>query len=322
MISSINPKSPGELIEYLSFYVSGEYDNFKLQNCEWDERAATLHVNMLTRAAGLSHLYGRLENDFTKMINREVTDEMKSSITVTYAYSVPYIDAQILSLDVAKFIRANYPTVAMTMTDDDLHITESVGGYVINLAIAPQMQSYFRGHKAQIGFIQNLCDNHFYSFEFNLTDKHVDMHDDENAIAEFDKFLASQADSEVFVDKWMNVKTPEYFLGIPINRKPVKIKYIKKGDGQVIAGNINFIKPREFIRKTPEGTEELRQYYSFVIDDGEERMSCVFFPNKKSKPLFDKLVDGTFIAAIGNYSEQNGRTSMRVAGISLSDLKI
>jgi hypothetical protein len=123
----------------------------------------------------------------------------------------------------------------------------------------------------------------------------------------------------------MKVKNVEYFLGKPIKERPIKIEFLRVcPDDQIIAGRINFLAKREYEKKPKPGEEkpetpEMKPYFTFVLDDGENKQQCVYFPTQNSLSKIDKLIDGIVVTAIGTNTERNGRVSFRVMGLSLCE---
>jgi len=130
---------------------------------------------------------------------------------------------------------------------------------------------------------------------------------------------------EAGVDKVLPITGLEYFLGTPIKVRPVRIKYLRDSkDFQVTAGAIHFLKKREYQRDVPtkdgEGTEKVtKHYWTFLLDDGSDRVQCVFFPNSNTAAKFEKLADRTVVCVTGIHEKKNDRTSFRVTGVSFCE---
>jgi len=127
----------------------------------------------------------------------------------------------------------------------------------------------------------------------------------------------------VSTDKAMKVKNIEYLLGRPIKVRPIQIKYLRNTEEeQVIAGTMHFLTKREYKKKDPlqDGAEITKTYWTFVIDDGRDRVQCVFFPTDKTRSKFEILVDRTMICASGVRTTRDKYVSFRISGISYCEI--
>ena len=310
------PKHPLELLDYLSFYVSVGYHNFKLSEGIFYPSTDTLDVVFLVNNGeeGLEGLKPRLEGDFSRL----TIDALGKSIKILYSYNEPYIDEKMLELETFALLRGSFPALAMSLVDDDVTILRTDDSFVISLGLPAQAIEYFNNHKSKKDFITRLNAHHFYKFEFKLHEK--DMKEEACDIEQFEKFLTESASSEERVNKTKKIGKVEYYLGKVIVGRPIHIKYLRLNvEDQVIAGRIMFLTKRDFLRKGKDGTDEKREYYTFVLDDGSDRVNCVFFPTQKTGPSFDKLVNDTYVALIGTQTERNGRESFRVSGVSFAE---
>jgi len=121
----------------------------------------------------------------------------------------------------------------------------------------------------------------------------------------------------VRVDKTLPVKHIEYWCGAPIKTRPVQIKYLRNSkDFQVTAGTMFFMTKREYKRTGEDGVEVTKNYWTFVLDDGADRLQCVFFPTEKTVAKFEKLSNKTVVCVVGINDKKGDRTSFRVSGVS------
>jgi len=133
------------------------------------------------------------------------------------------------------------------------------------------------------------------------------------------------------VDKALAVRNVEYHLGRPIKIRPIKIQYLKiSPEEQVTAGTMHFLTRREYIKKTSDAvaspplqngeTGVAKPYWTFVLNDGESTVNCVFFPTVNTLSKFEMLKDKTAICVIGVHASRNDRTNFRVTGIAFCDM--
>lgn len=124
------------------------------------------------------------------------------------------------------------------------------------------------------------------------------------------------------VDKVLPVKNIEYLLGAVIKIRPTRIIHLRNtADYQVTAGSIHFLKQREYKRVVPnpdggEGNTVTKTYWTFALDDGNDRLQCVFFPSEKTRAKFEKLGERSVVAVIGVREKRDGRDNFNVRGVS------
>ena len=123
------------------------------------------------------------------------------------------------------------------------------------------------------------------------------------------------------VDKTIELKAVQHWLGLRIKTRPLQIKYLRPSKWlQVTAGTIHFLKKREYKRTDANGTEVTKSYWTFVLDDRETRLQCVFFPTEQTYSKFDKLTDKTAVCIIGLYDKnKRGEFNFRVSGVSCAE---
>jgi len=265
----------------------------------------------------LATLKPKLETDFKESVKFHTKEDIKFK----FSYEKSYVDTTLLAMKVAKYLRAEYSVLSRTLKDEDVTAQESGGIYNVNLFVPRMMVEYLKRHKVFMDFQKSLRQDYFAEFNFFINEKEGDFEISmpEDIPTEYER-----------VDKSMKVKNIEYFLGRPIRMRPIKIEFLKVSvDDQVIAGKMLFITKREYTKKTGDDVkggeegevkEEKKAFFTFVIDDGKNRVNCVYFPTQKSLSQFEKLTNDTVVAAIGAHQERNGRLGFRVGGISFCEL--
>ncbi|MCL2229066.1 MAG: hypothetical protein FWC00_04540 [Firmicutes bacterium] len=157
-------------------------------------------------------------------------------------------------------------------------------------------------------------------FAYNVVSRDRSQAEDkaERARQGLEEFMASRP-VQTRVDKTLHVSKTEYLFGAGVKSRPVKIKFLRfSRDLQVTAGTVRFLKKREYKRIDKDtGAEVTKGYWTFVLDDGENQLQCVFFPNKKNTASFEKVADFETYCMVGTYDKNNrGDPSFRVAGVS------
>ena len=312
--SEINPV---EVCDYLTYHVSREYAFVRFKECAYSEQNDVLTTVFLFDERikkRIDDLKPALEDAYKKAVDLDVKHVFK--------YKQSYIDAQLLQMQVKKFLRSAFSVLTLGLTDDDIVITqaENTDSFRIEILLPKQTIEYVRAHKNYLTFIKDLEDNNFCSFNFLIGEKPPIA--DDKTLEKLEDYVDSEnTDASARVDKTMRIKSREYYLGKPIKERPIKIKYLKlSADEQVIAGTIRYLTKREYTRASKDGEEEKKTYYTFELDDGESRKSCVYFPTTKTLDKFEKLTDGAVVCLTGVHSSRNGRVSFRVNGVSFAEL--
>ena len=294
-----------EICEYLAFRVSSDYKLVRFSVATFNEVRNELSLTFLydeSIKSKISELKARLE--------KEYKDQIKLDIKYLFEYKSSYMDAERLGLLLRGFLTNNFSMMTLDLGEDDVCVT---GAFNVELHLPKHTASYVRASKAYEKFVQELRENYFYNFNFSIIEKPTN---DTESIEDIEKYVSENIKNVVRVDKVCKVKNVEYYLGKVIKERPIKIEHLRiTPDEQVIAGTMSFLTRREYTRD-----EEKRPYYTFVLDDGNKKQNCVFFPNTKTLAPFEKLVDGTTICVVGVNDERKGRVNFSVKGVSFCEL--
>ena len=305
-----------DICDYLSFRVSPDYKLVSFKNCVFNEVRNELKLTFLyddSIKKKMGDLKARLEQEFR--------DQVKLDIKYIFEYKSSYMDEDRLGLLVKGFLNDNFSIMTLDLYDEDIRVTDNGNTFNVDIHLPKHTAVYVRASKSYDSFVKNLMKDYFHGFNFTITPKATD---DNQTMADIEKFIKeSVKDIKASgVDKVCKVKDVEYLLGKPIKERPIKIEFLKTNpDEQVIAGTISFLTKREYTKKaTEDKPEEKKPYWTFVIDDGVKKQSCVFFPTTNTLSKFEKLVNGTTICAIGVNDERNGRVNFSVKGISFCEM--
>ena len=293
-----------EILERLAFFEDPLYGQVRLKEAVYDEAKDKLTLRFIhSEEFQLSELKGRLEKDVIEWVGES---------GIKFEYEQSYIDEELLALKVKNLLVGNFGVLLVGLGERDIVVSYEAGTFTVELHMPQDIGEYVRQTTVFRGFLDGLARDYFAEFVVNFVDKPLEG---VGSIEELEKYMLDVNPTQR-VNKTMHIRGLEYYLGKPIQERPIKIEFLRVSpNDQVIAGKIMFL-----TQKTYKKDEEEKPYWTFVLDDGKGRAQCVFFPNQKSKPLFEKLVDGTVIAAIGTQGERNGRTSFRVSGISFCEL--
>ena len=312
-----------ETCERLAFRVDPMYKFFKLAECFYTASENKLEIVLLYDADinnKIDMLKSRLEREIKDAVSDKLGDLAKG-LSFLFEYKKVFIDAQLLQLKVAGFLRRAFSVLTLDLDDEDIKIMQTPQGYTVNLFLPQSNIDYISKSNAYREFLETLHDEHFVSFEvfFNARGES----DDEETLSKLENYMQSVVppDKEPAqkIDKSLKIYEREYLLGKPIKERPIKIEFLRLiADEQIIAGTIGSLTQREY---TPKNNEEKKPYYTFTLDDGRSRVSCIFFPTIKSAPKFKMLSNASTICAIGIYSDRGRGPGFRVTGISFCELK-
>ena len=241
------------------------------------------------------------------------------------------MDAGRLDILIRDFLQKNFSLLTLDLLEENLIVTENEEGFTAKLILPKQTAEYIKGSKAFKAFADDLRENNFALFHFAFEEK-PDIHRKELTLEEIEKVASEKLIAGRKVDKVCRISDREYLLGTPIKERPVKIEFLRVSPHeQIIAGTISFLTKREFKKKktftndlgNEITTETPMPYWTFVLDDGTRKQSCVYFSSSRTEEILKKnitkmenLDDGKTICVIGINDERNGRVNFNVRGIS------
>ena len=312
--------------------------SIKLGNLVYREKENTLFAVFLFARDVKTQDKEIAERDFRANLAASGLDDVKAVFQyrqADFGASSEHDHAELVRLHVRvkTFLTREFGILTLDLQDGDITVEKQDSDFTINVYLPAQSIEYIQTNKTFKQFAEKLHDENFCKFEFFFTAKHAPA----GNVAALDKLkdymsqdMASRNESSA-VSKVLPVKKVEYWLGAPIKHRPIKIEFLRvSAEPQITAGEIRFLTKREYVKKpvqssaataeSPPAPEERKTYWSFVLDDGKDRVNCVFFPSDKTFAKFEKLVNGTTIAVTGFYSQRNGRTSLRVNGVSFCEM--
>lgn len=325
---------PKEICEYLASRADADYASVKFKGCLFSAANSELISTFLYQESikhKISAMKAPLEQEFRSAVGI-------SELKYLFLYKQAYMDAGRLEILTHEFLRRNFSFLTLDLQGDDLAVETGDGGrgFTVRLRLPKQAADYIRGSRAFNDFVKDLHENNFAQFNFVFIGTAGGAEKGELTLRDIEKFaeeklFAAAAGSRV--DKSLKISDREYFLGAPIKERPIKIEFLRVSPNeQVIAGTISFFTQREFKKKrTYENenggevtVEKPTPYWTFVLDDGGRKQSCVYFLSgrsddavKKNTEKMQTLADGKTICVIGTNSERNGRVNFVVRGISL-----
>lgn len=318
-----------DISDYLASRADTDYRFVKFKGCIFNAPADELISTFLYEESikgKISGMKARLEQEFKTAVGLP-------ELNFLFLYKRCYMDAVRLEVLIQEFLRKHFSFLTLDLTNEDLIITKGEEGFTAKLRLTKQAADYIKGSKAFKTFVEGLLEDNFATFNF-IFDEIKGAEQKELTLEEIEKFAEDKilANKQDKVDKVCKINNREYLLGAPIKERPIKLEFLSvSAHEQIIAGTISFFTRREFNKKkkvTNEDGVEVETsrpmpYWTFVIDDGSKKQSCVYFPSGRTEESLQKniskietLGNGSVICAIGINDERNGRVNFSVRGIS------
>jgi len=310
--------NPNDICDYLASRVDEGYKSVKFKECIYnaltDELIATFLFDEKIKGE-ISGMKPRLEQEFKAMVGI-------SELEFRFLYKQCYMDSGRLEILVQEFLRKNFSFLTLDLADDDLIVTRGEEGFTAKMRMTRQAADYIKGSKVFKKFVEDLAEGNFALFNFAFEEREC-VNQEELTLEDIEKFAEEKlvANTKDKVDKVCKVSNREYLLGVPIKERPIKIEHLTVSPHeQVIAGTISFFTRREFVKKD---SEEKGTYWTFILDDGQKKQSCVYFLSGRTEEVRNKNVakmellgDGQAICVVGICNERNGRVGFNVRGVS------
>lgn len=325
--------NPSDICNYLAFRADTDFNSILFKGCLFNASTNELISTFLFEE--------RIKNKISGM-KPSLEQEFKTAVGISelkylFLYKQCYMDEVRLKLLTTEFLRKNFAFLTLDLDDDDLFVTRDGKGFSTKLRLTKQTADYIKGSKAFNVFLDDLNENNFSIFNF-VFEEIASVNQKELTLEDIERFAEKKlsANKEDKVSKVCKISECEYLLGAPIKERPIKIEFLKIAPHeQVIAGTISFFTKREFVKKktvTNENgdeviTEKPTPYWTFVLDDGNRKQSCVYFVSGRTDDVLQKnikkietLDNGRTICVIGVNEERNGRVNFNVRGISTCKL--
>lgn len=320
---------PNDICEFLASKADVDYNRVLFKGCLFNAATNELISTFLydeSIKGKISGMKARLEQEFRTTVGIP-------EIKYLFLYKQCYMDEMRLKVMTTEFLRKNFSFLTLDFENDDLVVSKGEEGFTVKLLLNKQAAEYIRGSKAFKNFVNDLGENNFAAFNVVFEEKD-DVNRKELTLEDIEKYAEEKlvANNDARVDKVRKISEREYLLGAPIKERPVKIEFLKIGpQEQVISGTISFFTKREFIKRrtvTNENgdeitTEKPMPYWTFVLDDGSRKQSCVYFVSgrtddavRKNIEKMENLDNGKTICVVGINEERNGRVNFNVRGIS------
>ncbi len=300
-----------ELLQFINKKTKDKYINFKLISVLYNEKTNTSTFKF-------SHLEDVSEEQ-RKEVSQVISEYLENDSKVVVKFSKAFMDEEICSIFIKKYIKDNYPNVISSLENKNINI-EQQGNDIAASLWFPRIFYNFLQSKNFVREIEKAFSTRYFE---NL---HVHIYIiDEQSLADDLEEWRQQIDMQTQIEEdnipRYKVAAIEKFVGETINNYVLPIKSIEKTMlGTIIAGRIKNFQIKSFVRKNKKNEEVEREYFSFILEDETSSIDCVFFPNKSNVAKMRTLTDGQEVVLHGDAEVYNSRYSFKIKNISLCEL--
>ena len=292
-----------------------KFDFIKLSSVNVNVRKCTCEFNFIYPADKETLVRDRrdyIESVFGKLI--------KSVADVKFNFKKSHFDFDFFKADFFAFLSA-FPTLASTLSDKDVRCDLGENGvYVITLMLQESVYNYCVAQN-----ISSAVDDFLEaSFCERIQVRFVSI-----GKTDLPEIVQTKSVSEFVLERpdegrYIRPQNVEEFIGRIIYEPAPYIQDVTAPkESAVLCGTINNIYVQN--RKPKEGEEHSdRKFFKFILEDFTDKISCVYFPTKKTVEQFSLLVPGKQIVARGKVEEDtyrgDGAKSFLVKDICLCTL--
>lgn len=288
-----------------------EFDYLKLTSVNVNVRKCTCDFNFIYPASKETQITTRrefVEKTFKKLI--------RSSATVSIRLKKSHFDFDFFKADFFALL-SSYPTLANTLADKDVRCTQGEEGIpVIQLALQPSVYDYCIAQNIRKDIEDYLSVAFCEPIGLEIVSSGV-----ENAtpIAE-QRHLSDYVLDRPEEGRLIRPQNVEEFIGKIIYEPAGYIEDATSAkENVVLCGTLSKIFENTFKPKNSEDATE-KKFYKFSIEDYTGKISCVYYPTKKTIDQFSLLSPGKQIVARGKTELYKDSLSYHIKDISLCTL--
>ena len=300
-------------MEQFNESTGGKYDFLKLSEVKIYVRKGCCDYTFLYPADR-----ERLVLDNRDGIEKALLRAINSAAEIHIKLKKSYFDFDFFKADFFAFLSA-YPMLTGTLTDKDaVCVRADDGTYELHLYLQESVYEYCERQNIRKE-IEDFLDTRFCEpirlqlISKGTTDVTVE------SVSPVQSNYALERPDEGRLIRPQNV---EDFIGRIIYEPAGYIEDASVKESAVLCGTLSRI--YEQARKPKEGELAPRKFFKFMLEDFTGKISCVYFPNKKTVEQFGLLQAGKQIVARGKIEEDtyrgNGALSFMVRDISLCTL--
>ena len=233
----------------------------------------------------------------------EVVSENTAPIFSEVSVNVKKIvaDEKLIDVEIYKFLKENYPSIAIFLTEKDVSCESKDGLVKYTLRLSSDGAEYVRKN----GAMKNL--NEYLSKKFCA--EFVGTTDLKPEILSVNLLSDDVYQSQLRRIEYRTIKVSGVKPIDDENMGDVAIYIEDIEDGEItVSGTITDIEERE--------TKNGKPFFIIRIDDTTGRTGGVYFSKKATYPKIKELKVGDDIIARGNYGDYNGRKSLTIDKIN------
>lgn len=309
-----------KLIKHIENNLIKEFNNtylhFKLVSVVYDK---------LSGIVTFKFIYNN--GDVTKTIKQRVieliTDYYGNKFPVDCKLKKSFLDEDAIQESVYRIIINNCKSI-LNFSKSDISVTIKENNVEINCIITEQFYDFMLNKRYDKLIIDELNNNYFGEFNVVLNSKKSTQSANDILKAqelEIEKMIQSTV---ITKPKTLTVELYDTFAGLQItSNEALEIAGVKRPQENIlICGKVNYFLKKSFLskKKDAEGNAIEREYFSFNLNDGTGKMSCVCFPVKNDFEAVSSLTDDREVIALGDIEDYNGRINFKVKSMAYCKL--
>lgn len=293
--------------------LNGKYEYLKLLKVVYNTSFSHLLVNFI---------YPEDKPIFTDSQKAEIKTAVSEILNIKgnidCKFNKSYLDKNIVFKSIFEFVKKNFDSISAYFNENTLEYDRNALSVQINIRANKTLVEYINSNNITETIKKHLLKN--FCGDFIITTSLGEEDFDDSMLEERAIRIQNQLVPEVQTPRY-KVSEPMVVFGSEIMPLPEYISNLKGEKISVILGGVvsDLVEKEYLPRKNKEkGIDEKRKYYTFKLDDGSGKVSCIHFCTKTSQKHFKLVEDGTFIICKGDYNKKtNGEMQYMIKAISL-----
>ena len=228
------------------------------------------------------------------------------------------IDEDVIKYYVFKYIQENHPSVCINGNISILVNAIESGLYKIKIGLSVENFAYLKALLIEEKLTDYLVTITKEEYEIELYELEQDKFSNIDILEERYQMLNSSDNIKIIDYDPIEIKSIENIIGQVDVDFVYPIASFTSADKVVLAGTISHLRVSEYESKykNKDGTARISKRVNFLLNDGSEKMSCVYFPVIADLEKIDKIEEGMKIVAIGDLDDRDDRLSCKVKSIA------
>ncbi|MBO4412843.1 MAG: 3'-5' exoribonuclease [Clostridia bacterium] len=279
--------------------------------------------NKETQVVEITFLYPEKIKEISEISKKEISDfilgELNLNSKILIKFKKSYLDENLISESILKFLKTNYSSVATFLQEDNIVVSKNELFINVNMELNKEIYDLYANKNLEES-LKAFLENSFiaeFNVSLNLKEEEIDLEDileRQNKIAYDKTFLAPK------VPRY-RVNNPEVIFGQEIDPLPEFIKNIKfEKESCILAGKVENLEKNSYLAKKGKQAGQTKFYYSFVLNDTTSKIEVKYFSSKANEPKMDKLFADAEVLIVGDVREFNKKFTLYINSISYCKL--